>query len=267
MLQRIGKVLDTAIQSLLWKCLNPATTSQTGLPITLSSQSDWEVFSEIWVSGEYDRTILKALQTAKPGVPFRVLDLGANVGLFSLRCIELRNLHAPAQPLSIVAVEGVAQTFRILSRNLSAQKNDITAVDLHHGLVGQRTGSASIYSTSHSGSNTVVPPDGKVSLLPFRGAHAVMGQWLDLETVLPTGPIDLVKCDIEGSEAAFLKNYPDLLHRTQNMVIEIHPQHADLSKCRDMVIAAGLKREETLRSNPHMVLETYLRPTDLKAAF
>jgi FkbM family methyltransferase len=233
-------------------------TSQAGLPIVISSLSDWDIFAEIWVSGEYDEPILQALESAAPGERVQILDLGANVGFFSLRCIELRNLHRPQQSLGITAVEGVDRTFRNLTRNLAGLGNARTSVALHHGLVGQRSGLGQIYDRAYAGANAVVPANGKTSTMSFRGAHAVAGAYLDLETVLPPGvSVDLLKCDIEGSEEGFLRNYPGLLRRTRHVVIEIHPLHCKPDQCRQLLSAAGLQPSRTLRNSASMILETY----------
>jgi FkbM family methyltransferase len=257
-LQRVANIAGAARNASLWRRLRPAMTSRTGLPIVISSLSEWDIFSEIWVSNEYDEPVSEALNAAGANDVVQIVDLGANVGFFSLRCVELRNLRRPHQRLEITAVEGVARTFQTLTRNLADLQDGRTSVALHHGLVGQRSGVARIYDRAYSGANTVVPANGRTSSMPFRGAHAVSGSYMDLETVLPPGgPIDLLKCDIEGSEAAFLRNYSELLKRTRRIVIEIHPQHCRPAECRELLAAAGLRQDETLRSNSSMILETY----------
>ena len=108
-LRRVSDIADGIWTDFLWKRLRPRTVSRSGLPVTLSSLSDWDIFSELWVSGEYDEPILLALNAGPENQPVRIVDLGrANVGLFSLRCMEIRNQNRPQKPLDIVAVEGCA---------------------------------------------------------------------------------------------------------------------------------------------------------------
>jgi FkbM family methyltransferase len=257
-IQRVSHMASGTLNDFLWKRLRPTTVSPSGLSITLSSLSDWDIFSEIWVSGEYDEPILRVLNAARPSEPVRILDLGANVGLFALRCMELASLKDPRPSLDIVAAEGVPRIFRILTRNLAEKRSNVS-LSLHQGLIGERSGIARVYDQTYACSNTVVPTHGKTSALPFRGAHAVRSEYLDLESVLPTSvPIDLLKCDIEGSESAFLRNYPDILARTRLMVIEFHPFHCDLVECRRSLAASGFEREKVLRETPHIILETHV---------
>jgi FkbM family methyltransferase len=259
-LQRVSTVARAARNASLWRKLRPTMTSRTGLPIVISSLSEWDIFAEIWVSNEYDEPILQALSEGRPDEPVRIADLGANVGLFSLRCIELRNINQPRQALEIIAVEGVERTFRTLTSNLAVLGDARTSVALHRGLVGQRSGAGWIYDSAYAGANTVVAVNGKTSAMRFRGAHAVASSYIDLESILPpAAEIGLLKCDIEGSEAAFLSNYPGLLGRTRRMVIEIHPLHCKPAECRQTLAAAGLRQERTLRTSPSMILETYRR--------
>jgi FkbM family methyltransferase len=255
--RRVSKIALGAWSAFLWRRLRPTMISRTGLPLTLLSLSDWDIFSEIWVSGEYDEPILRALNKARPNEPVRIVDLGANVGFFSLRCIEVRNRNNPGQPLDIVAVEGVPRTFRTLRRNLAAQRGNVS-LSLHQGLMGERSGIAHIHDNSYAGANAVVSADGKTSILPFCGAHAVRSTYLDLESILPPDiQIDLLKCDIEGSESIFLTTYPQILARTRLLVIEFHPLHCDIGECRRSLAASGLERERIFRTSPNMILEMY----------
>jgi FkbM family methyltransferase len=257
-IRRVGNIASSSLNTFLWKTLRPAMNSATGIPITLSSRSDWDAFSEIWVSGEYDQAITEAFRAVQDTRPVRVVDLGANVGLFSLRCIEVRNRLFPGLAIDITAVEGVARTFAILSRNLAPQRNDETRLSARHGLVGERSGTGQIYDHAYAGANSVVPAGGKVSVLGFRAAHAVTSQYIDLESLLPPDlPLDLIKCDIEGSEGAFLRNYGNLVARARQLIIELHPRHCDAEECRQVLAAAGLRREQTLRTSPETVLETW----------
>jgi FkbM family methyltransferase len=188
----------------------------------------------------------------------RIVDLGANIGLFSLRCIELRNRHHPDQPLDIVAVEGAPRVFRQLTQNLPANGTNLS-LSLYQGLVGERQGVAYIYDRSYACTNAVVPTNGKTSILPFRGAHAVRSTYLDVDSILPPDvQVHLLKCDIEGSESVFLQTYPQILARTRVLVIELHPLHCDIAECRRSLAACGLQRESILRRGPTVVLETYL---------
>ena len=231
--------------------------SQTGLVLRLSSLSDWDIFSEIWVSGAYDEPVLRVLDAARIAEPVRIVDLGANVGLFSLRCVELRNQNGRNQPLDIIAVEGVPRVFRILQRNLVARDNDIS-LSLYHGLIGKRSGIAQIQDNFYAGANAVVRSGGRTRYCPFAAAmlsRVLTSIWRAV--LWPGLQIDLLKCDIEGSEFDFLANYPHILARTRILVIEFHPLHCDVAECRRLLAANGLEREAILRATPDVILEMY----------
>ncbi len=188
----------------------------------------------------------------------RIVDLGANIGLFSLRCIELRNRHHPDQPLDVIAVEGVPRVFRQLTQNLPHNGTNLS-LSLYQGLIGQRHGVAYIYDNSYAGANAVVPTNGKTSILPFRGAHAVRSTYVDLQGILPLNvPIDLLKCDIEGAESAFLRNYSQLLVRTKVIAIELHPLHCDVEDCRRLLALSGFEREKILKEGPTLIMEMHV---------
>ncbi len=260
--QRASHIALNAWSEFLWKQVRPTTISRSGIPLTLAGLSDWDVFSEIWISGEYDEPIRRAFDAAPANQPVRIVDLGANIGLFSLRCVELRNWKDPRQPLEIVGIEAVPRTFRVLQRNLHALDANTASrnvsVSLRQGLVGKRSGMGKIYDQPYGCANTVVPADGKTSILPFRGAHAVPSAYLDLESILPPKvPIDLLKCDIEGSESVFLPSYPEILARTRFLAIELHPLHCQIEECRRTIMASGMELESVLLTGPTAVVEMY----------
>jgi hypothetical protein len=64
-------------------------TVKSGLKIQVASKSDWVIYNDIFVDGEYDFTIKEALGLAVMDRNLTVLDLGANVGFFTLRFLDL----------------------------------------------------------------------------------------------------------------------------------------------------------------------------------
>jgi len=213
-------------------------TLGSGLRINIASPSDWFVYNEVFVDGEYDPVIDELLRRA-PAAPM-VLDLGANVGLFTLRLMDrwLRSERS-AERLRIVGVEGAPSTFSVLSRNLDQpQLHGICT--LHHGLAGQRSGSAGISTSANTGLNSIIDRSPSLS--------RVRVPFLDLTQLVPPGErIALLKCDIEGAEELFLGNYPDLLARVDLAVIEWHHLYVDVERCRDLLKQAGLTRRTRLK--------------------
>jgi FkbM family methyltransferase len=228
--------------------------------IKLKSESDWQVANEIFLEKDYDEAIERAILRRDRMGPVRILDLGANVGFFSLRCID-RCVNAEPRPrLELTVVEGSPSVFVDLSDRLSSHRGrgDIS-LTVRQALVGRRSGKGMIYSSLfHSCVNTVVREGGKTSGNIFLGRHAEDSEYLDLDELIPPpAVVDLVKCDIEGSELEFLKNYEGLLRRTRLLVIEFHPGHCNVEACHELLDAYGFYRLRTIKSHPTHSLEMY----------
>ena len=58
--------------------------------------------------------------------------------------------------------------------------------------------------------------------------------------------IDLLKCDIEGSESAFLRNYSGILRRTRVAVFEFHQPECPLEAETRALMEAGFSRSTLL---------------------
>jgi len=246
-----------------WRTLEPRITLSSGITVTLKSESDWEIANEVFLRHDYDDPIDRAFLCQDGTEPIRVLDLGANVGFFSLRCID-RYAGAPRQShsLELFAVEGSPSVSAELEKSLSIYRGSAgISVNVTQGLIGRRSGKGMIYSSLfHSCTNTVVPHGGKTSKNILLGRHAEGSKYLDLDELIPAPrPVDLIKCDIEGSELEFLQNYESLLRRARLLVIELHPLQCDVSACREILSAYGFRKERTIKCLPTHSLEVYGR--------
>lgn len=206
-------------------------TLTSGVRIEVRSHPDWFVYNEIFADGEYDRAITDAVADAPEGRPFRALDLGANLGFFTLRVVDLLRRQRPGLGLEMVAVEATPSTFKTFARRL--RQNGLTGeVRAVCGLVGERSGSAAFSSYPSTTTNSM-----------FHENHAARQvAFVDLEGLVPDGDVDLIKCDIEGAELLFLDAYPGLLARTRRVAIEIHSALVDADACRARLASAGLTR-------------------------
>jgi FkbM family methyltransferase len=214
----------------------------SGVRAVVRSYVDWCTFNELFASGEYDAAIKATLEEAPRGEPLRVLDLGANVGYFALRCADLA-LRA-GRKVELTLVEGSPSTVRELEERVGPLQELGVACRIVHGLVGARTGSATLSLAREANQNFVgASRDGWSA---YRGAVSV--PYIDLEQEV-TGPLDLLKCDVEGSEFAFLAAYPELLRRTKRAVIEFHPGFGEVARAVEQLRAAGLGEAEVLRQD------------------
>lgn len=238
--------LRNKFNSYLWKRLNlnwwlPAS----GLQVRVTNLADWTIYNEIFVSGEYDAPIKEALNNA--GDKLNVLDLGANVGFFSFRFIDLLKQSGRNIPFHMTLIEGSPSIARELERRI--ELNHLSDLRLINGLVGERQGSAKIAELDFHGQNTIMERGGK--LVDF----------IDLNTVLDAAPIDFLKCDIEGAELLFLENYPELLKRTRLAVFELHPNKCDSERCISILKESGFSGHKILRDDRETSVHQFWRLT------
>ncbi len=106
----------------------------------------------------------------------------------------------------------------------------------------------------------VALPGAPTSRQPFLNRYAVEASYLDLDQLVSKDvSIDLLKCDIEGSELELLENYPDLMRRARNLLIELHPLRCDRARCETLLKEYGFRCERTIHDSPHFVLRFYRR--------
>jgi FkbM family methyltransferase len=217
------------------------------------SQSDWWVYQEVFVAREYDNLLLEVIAKANPDEPVRVMDLGANAGFFTARLAALA-LHASIRhKFEMLLVEAAPHLARSLPERLKVIPGDLMSITVVEGLVGKKEGTASLLLAGGDIGNSVGNPDQARGWMNARGAVPV--PYVDLnELAWKEGPIDLVKCDIEGGEFDFVENYPELLKRTRRLQIEIHRDHGNSDSVLEKLTAIGFKSDHTIRSGDKIIL-------------
>lgn len=216
---------------------------RSGLRLRVKDHPDWAVFSEVFVDGGYDRPIRDAIAdhaASGAGRPLTVLDLGANAGFFTLRVVDLLRREAPGAEARVVAVEAGDRPARKYRARVFGDNGLGREARLVRGLVGRRTGSARFVEYPATTNSNVFDETLGTASVPY----------VDLEDYAEPGPIDLVKCDIEGSEQAFLESYGPLLSRTRRIVVELHEAFVDYGACRDLLREAGFTLRETDVAGP-----------------
>lgn len=207
------------------------------LSVRISSYGDWLVYNEIFVAREYDGALVIALDfAARENSPIHILDLGANVGFFTLRAVqELRRAEMGNRDFTITAVEANAHCAQDFRLRIFGENGLSDTVTLAQGLIGERSGTAAFYENS---------------LFQHGGYRGVEMAYIDLSALLASTPrIDLLKCDIEGAELRLLENYPDLFHKTRVAIFEFHPYLCDDERCRRLLKEYGFTRQEMFRTS------------------
>lgn len=234
------KVRDARTQHEIkaWRALN-IRHNTAGLEIEISNQSDWEVFKEIFVQGIYDSAISRVLSNAQSNQTINIFDLGANVGLFTMRFAQkVFESSSPDRPFTIRCVEGSPSVYSSLSARLAANPRLQQHVSCYNGLVGRKNGATDIYQSIFGAGNTTNPQ---------HWSKPVTVNYIDLETLtLPDERFALIKCDIEGSEQQFQDNYHSLLRRTDLVAIELHHAHIDSERFLEGMTSLGFTQSEIL---------------------
>lgn len=222
---------------------------RSGVEVLVRSRAEWVIYNDIFVEGEYDPALERVLKNAPAGRPLNIIDLGANVGYFSLRAIDRAAAWGfPGNRLRIALVEGSPRVFAELARRMEPNRRG-AAVTMVNGLVGRQSGTGRIYQGSFHVENALLPGGSKLG---------VSVPYTDVDSLYPTPEIiDLLKCDIEGSEQAFIEQYPGLLARVGCSVFELHLAKCDMPRCLALLEQAGLKRTVLVRETPGFSVQVF----------
>ncbi len=247
---RYWQIKSRLLYQSLYSVLDLEHTLQSGLTVKVASKGEWWTYNDIFVDGEYDVPIRTALKGRSQVRPFVVLDLGANVGYFAFRVLDLIGpMEWEHFCPDITMIEGSPKTFLELEKRIRSQQVAVS-VRTVHGLVGQSRGSGVIRESAiHVKSTTVGVPAG----------HGVSVDFVDLDSLMGDKPeIDLLKCDIEGAELLFIQNYAGLLRKVKHAVFELHHDQCDTTECVSTLEDLGF-RETILRANSSFSVSLFSR--------
>jgi FkbM family methyltransferase len=238
--RRLGKLYESL--DLRWRL-------KSGITFKLRSASDWMVFCDIFLDGEYDEPIQRALCAGVGSGAVYVLDLGANSGFFTLRTIDRAQHMGFAGTIHVVAVEGSPSNAKRFVSNLDeADLPSRVYVRAAHGLIGEKDGVGRILQSSFGGMSHI---DQRGVSVPYVDVSLLVQGWQH---------IDLLKCDIEGSEYEFLRVYPDLLRKTSSAVFELHDAASTRSQeCRQFLSSYGFVNQKLLRTCQNNTVELFWR--------
>lgn len=231
----------------LWKSFRLQYKLKTGLNIKIESRAEWSIYNEIFVDGQYDKPIKKAIELKQNfQTPINVLDLGANVGYLSWRVADLflQSEKSKYCKLSIKAIEGVPLIYNQLKQRLNSEPLLIDKMNIFNGLVGKREGNSDIFFSNFHISNSIHTPH------PSSKPTSINVPFIDINTLYQEKDfIDLLKVDIEGSELMFIENYLNILSRVNLAVFEFHHNLCDTQKCLNYLNKLDFKNREKLDEN------------------
>jgi FkbM family methyltransferase len=159
----------------------------------------WGAVKDNLVLGEYERC---GIDLAEPrGV---VVDAGGHVGLFSL----LASAHAG----KVVTLEPDSRNFELLSENLA--RNAAANVEPRHCALASESGNVGFVERNRTSAGSIVVAE--------EGSRFVDAVSLDA-IVEETGPVDLLKLDIEGAEFDVLDGASEeTLRQVAAVAAELH---------------------------------------------
>jgi FkbM family methyltransferase len=186
---------------------------------------DVGIFSEVFIAGEYDPPPAVAERLALLGRAPRVLDLGANIGLFAAACRE----RWPGA--RIVSVEPDPENLMLLRRAAA----DGDAIEVIAACAAAGEGSVRFLAGRLAESHVVDDADA--------GAETIEVPCVDALRL--AADADLVKIDIEGSEWELLADPRLAQSAAQAIVMEWHAErcpHPDPpAAARAALCAAGFE--------------------------
>lgn len=158
--------------------------------------------------GTYEATETAAMRTLlRAGSTF--IDAGAHVGWFTT--VAARHVGPRG---CVHAIEAFPENAQVLMRNIA--RNGMQNVHVHQRAIADRAGSVTVgrQAGSDSGSATAGPGASEAPV-------EVPASTLD-DVPTGRGPVDLLKIDIEGSEARVLAAAPRTLERVGAVMVEIN---------------------------------------------
>ena len=233
-----------------YKYIDLKWTLQSGLVVNVKNYAEWVIYNDIFVDSEYDLPIQTLLNSSIENRKLNIIDLGANVGFFTLRLADML-IKNDKSDFHVTLVEGSPSIYNELVSRLKTQKVVGKHLNIVNGLVGELQGKAKIVEQDFHVMNTVSFDD------QSKGKYV---NFIDLNSLFPEDvDIDLLKCDIEGSELIFLENYKDFLLRVMSAVFELHHDRCDTVRCCEILKNAGLSNHKKIRTESNFSVDFFWR--------
>jgi len=215
---RINFKITRLAESLMWKCFAISGTRyrlRSGLTVSVMDKDEMATFREIFIQQDYDEFLERI------PAPRTILDLGCNSGFFAAQILN-RALIARQQTPKLVLIDASAISLKRATEVLQeGGMSSVARIEFQYGLIGKR---------GQKSTNFFLAPSSAESSAVHRAkkARAVSVPCVDLSALVaqhfPNG-LDLIKCDIEGSEENLVREWQDVLVLAQSLLIEWHGFH------------------------------------------
>jgi FkbM family methyltransferase len=157
------------------------------------------------------------------------VDVGANVGSHSLR-IARDYAHIGVR---VVAIEAQPEAYNALVQNI--KRNNLTNIDAIKIAVSYHKGLAVLHERSYDGARVGTglhsilknADDGNFSL---RNEKSLEIECDNLDNVISSHKVDVMKIDIEGAEILALEGATKVLKQLRKVIVEIHNKNLERVK-------------------------------------
>jgi FkbM family methyltransferase len=150
--------------------------------------------------------------------------------------------------LNISLVEASPSLAVELGRRVAISDQRVS-IQVLSGLVGKKGGFGMFNFAKEDNQNFVGEEEAIGSWVRTKGSRTL--PYLDLTKAAAETPvIDLIKCDIEGSEFDFINTYADLLTKTVRLVVEFHSTFGDPLSAAEALAGMGFHHRAILRDSP-----------------
>jgi FkbM family methyltransferase len=145
-----------------------------------------------------------------------IIDAGANIGLATL---FFKSQYPGAK---IKAFEPNPQAFAYLKKNI--ESNGVTDAEIHNVALGDEEGPITIYLSSDMARGDIGVSAIKQHVEYFHGGGTTSEMTVSCKklSTFIDGELDLLKLDIEGSEAKVVRELGTRLTQIKNLVMEYH---------------------------------------------
>jgi FkbM family methyltransferase len=224
--------------------------AESGVEYRMSSLDSLLVAREIFTEGAYRRILLPEGITT-------FADLGCNCGYFT--CFLMSEFGREC--LSGLLID--ANPRMVAEANWHIRANEFENVSTVWGVVGADAGKEPIEFFLH-------PDDaGSSQFCTSPAGHVTRDRWQRIEVPslsfqtewrarFGDSPCDLLKIDIEGSEASFIENEPEFLRSVGTLVVEIHHWLVDMAKIERDLAALSFGLVEVLAAGDNADVRLYL---------
>jgi FkbM family methyltransferase len=180
---------------------------RNGLKLSVNKDAgDLTTLFEIFVNDDYNFK-------GDPDADFNILDIGANIGYFSLF------ISGKFPKARVFSFEPFPDTFRRLSENIN--NNNISSIKAFKYAVSDFNGKSDFYSFDWAGCNTLIERNFDEGHFDKTTVECV--SFDDIFEITGVKGFTFGKIDCEGSEyRIFLNSKDDSICRVKNYIIEVH---------------------------------------------